>query len=121
MFCLGFGIGAVIITVRKRSVRRLCFYTCLSFCPQGGLQAHIKGRLRGLAGGVSRPIPRGEVERSGWGGGIQAHTQGEVEGFGGGAPDSYPGGRLRGLARVGSPGPGPGWSRPRWEVYPSMH
>ena len=25
----------VIITARKRSLRRLCFYTCLSFCPQG--------------------------------------------------------------------------------------
>ena len=25
------------ITVRKRSLRRLCFYTCLSFCPQGGV------------------------------------------------------------------------------------
>ena len=25
-----------IITVRKRSLRRLCFYTCLPFCSQGG-------------------------------------------------------------------------------------
>ena len=25
-----------IFTVRKRSLRRLCFYTCLSFCSQGG-------------------------------------------------------------------------------------
>ena len=25
-----------IITARKRSLRRLCFYTCLSFCPQEG-------------------------------------------------------------------------------------
>ena len=25
-----------LITARKRSLRRLCFYTCLSFCPQGG-------------------------------------------------------------------------------------
>ena len=25
-----------IITVPKRSLRRLCFYTCLSFCPRGG-------------------------------------------------------------------------------------
>ena len=24
------------VTVRKRSLRRLCFYTCLSFCSQGG-------------------------------------------------------------------------------------
>ena len=26
----------LIFTARKRSLRRLCFYTCLSFCPQGG-------------------------------------------------------------------------------------
>ena len=26
----------IIITTRKQSLRRLCFYTCLSFCPQGG-------------------------------------------------------------------------------------
>ena len=26
---------------RKRSLRRLCFYTCLSFCPQGGVHAGI--------------------------------------------------------------------------------
>ena len=26
----------MIITVRKRSLRRLCFYTCLLFCSQGG-------------------------------------------------------------------------------------
>ena len=25
-----------IFTARKRSLRRLCFYTCLSFCPRGG-------------------------------------------------------------------------------------
>ena len=25
-----------IITARKRSLRRLCFYTCLSFCPREG-------------------------------------------------------------------------------------
>ena len=25
-----------LVTVRKRSLRRLCFYTCLSFSPQGG-------------------------------------------------------------------------------------
>ena len=26
----------LIFTVRKRSLRRLCFYTCLSFCPRRG-------------------------------------------------------------------------------------
>ena len=32
-------VFCVIITARKRSLRRLCFYTCLSFCPQGGLHS----------------------------------------------------------------------------------
>ena len=27
---------SLIFTARKRSLRRLCFYTCLSFCPGGG-------------------------------------------------------------------------------------
>ena len=27
------------ITTRKRSLQRLCFYSCLSFCPQGGCLA----------------------------------------------------------------------------------
>ena len=38
---------------------------------------HPGGSLRGLAGGVSRPTPRGEVEGSGRGG-LQAHTWGDV-------------------------------------------
>ena len=53
-----------IITARKRSLRRLRFYTCLS-----------------VHGGVTRPTPGGgEIEGSGWGspgphsGGLQAHT-----------------------------------------------
>ena len=42
-----------LITVHKRSLRRLCFYTCLSFCPQGvgSPGPHPGGRLRGHAGG----------------------------------------------------------------------
>ena len=63
-----------IITARGRSLRRLCFYTCLSFCPQwgggipaclAGFQAHTKGGSLGGSGlgeGVSRPTPKGEVE-----------------------------------------------------------
>ena len=34
-----------VFTARKRSLRRLCFYRCLSFCPQGG------GDVRGCSGG----------------------------------------------------------------------
>ena len=33
-----------IFTARKRSLRRLCFYTCLSFCPQGGSASVHAGR-----------------------------------------------------------------------------
>ena len=67
---------------------------CQEFCPRGGggsqhaLQVSRPtpggGRLRGLAGGVSRPIPRGEVEGSGWGGR---------------SPGPHPWQKLRGLAR----------------------
>ena len=95
-----------VVTARKRSLRTLCFYTCLSLCPQGGgipaclavLQAHTHGggwgvwwggspgphpggKLRGLARGVSRPRPRGKVEGSGWGG-LQPTPRGDVEGSG---------------------------------------
>ena len=51
-----------IFTARKRSLRRLCFYTCPSVIL--------------FTWGVSRPTPRGDVEGSGRGG-LQAHTQGE--------------------------------------------
>ena len=64
VICSGKNIRDYIITARKRSLRRLCFYTCLSFCSQGGSPG---------------PHPGGEVGRSGPGG-LQAHTQGEVEG-----------------------------------------
>ena len=62
---------ASIFNARKRSLRRLCFYTCLSFCSEGGgcLGPGPGWRLRDLAGGGSRPTPRDEVGGSGWGGG----------------------------------------------------
>ena len=54
----------------------------------GGLQAHINGGVEGYGpGGVSRPIPRGEVGGSGWEvSSLKAHTQGEVGGLAGGSP-----------------------------------
>ena len=96
------------VTARKRSLRRLCFYTCLS----------VHG------GGVSRPIPRGKVEGSGWGGSPGPHG-GEVEGSGweGGFSRPTPGGvsrpTPRGVSRPTPRGecPGPG----RGGVHPSMH
>ena len=33
----------LVITAHKRSLRRLCFYGCLSFCPQGGLPQCMLG------------------------------------------------------------------------------
>ena len=76
----------LLITARKRSLRRLCFYTCLSV--QGGIPACIAGGIpaclaAGLGGvvsqhalQVSRPTPRGEVEGDLARGGLQAHTEG---------------------------------------------
>ena len=43
-----------IITARKRSLRRLCFYTCLSFCPQGCL---VRGGLPQCMLGYHPPGP----------------------------------------------------------------
>ena len=92
----------VIITTFKRSLWRLCFYMCLSFCPQGegcipaclaGLQVHTQGGGWGV-----------------WlGGGLQVHTQ--AGGWGvwllGGWPGPRPGGKLRGLAFGGVTRPTP--------------
>ena len=80
-----------VVTVCKRSLRRLCFYTCLSFCPPGGagvsapvgspgphlggLQAHTWGVSRPTLGGVSRPTPGGGVSRPTPGGCIPACTE----------------------------------------------
>ena len=71
------------ITARKRSLRRLCFYTCLSVIlftgGEGSPGPHAERLLRGLAGGrVSRSTPRGHVEGSGRGspgpGGVSQHA-----------------------------------------------
>ena len=83
------------ITARKRSLQRLCFYTCLSVILfTGGLQAHNQWGGGGLAGGVSRPTPRGR-----WGvwlgRGFQAHTQGEAGGLAKGVSRPTPGGVSR--------------------------
>ena len=33
--------GQQLITARKGNLRRLCFYTCMSFCPQGGVPGQV--------------------------------------------------------------------------------
>ena len=87
------------ITARKRSLQRLCFYTCQSvqggwypsmhcrfLSTEGGgipaciagLQAHTRGggKLRGLAWGVSRPTTGVGKKLRGlaWGGGVSRPT-----------------------------------------------
>ena len=68
-------------------------------CAAGGvcLGPDLGRRLRGLAGGLSMPRPRGEVKGSGWGV-SRPKPRAEVEGSGRGCLCQCPGGRLRGLA-----------------------
>ena len=76
-----------VITTRKRSLRRLYFYMCLSFCPRGGgggggaIPACITGGIQHAlqqvsVRGVFRPTAKGEVEGI-W---SRATAKGEVEG-----------------------------------------
>ena len=83
-YCWYYINATQVVTVCKRSLRRLCFYTCLSFCPPGGgrrclllwgLQAHTWGVSRPTLGGVSRPTPGGGVSRPTPGGCIPACTE----------------------------------------------
>ena len=120
------------ITTRKRSLRRLCFLHlsvshsvhrgvvsqhALQMVSQhalqqgggiqaclAGFQAHTQGEVEGLARGVSRPTPKGEVEGSGWGC-LQAHTRGVSPGPHLGVSGTHQGG-LQAHTRG---------------VYPSMH
>ena len=105
-----------IFNARKRSLRRLCFYTYLSVHRREVVSQHALqvsrptpsgGSLRGLAGGVSRPTPRGGVEGSGLGGVSRSTPRGEVEGSGWGGLQSHSQGSLQ--AHTGG-----------WGVYPSM-
>ena len=139
----------VIFTARKRNLRRLCFYRCLSFCPQGrGCYPSMPcsrspgdGVLSQHALQVSRPTPGGGSSGGCGQGGLQAHTQGgswgdlargvsrptpkgEVEGIClGGVSRPTPKGKLRGICLGGVSRPTPGGSPgPHLVgVYPSMH
>ena len=110
-----------VLTARKRSLRRLCFYTCLSVIlftgGRGGipaclvgLQVHTQRGVEGSGWGVSRSTPGGKLRNltrgslqaqtqgGGWGvwplgRGLQAKTQGEVEGSGQGVYPSMHWGR----------------------------
>ena len=118
--------GLKIFTARKQSLRRLCFYMCLSVlsclsCLAGGIPGCLAG-LQGM-GGVCIPAClagfQAHTQGGAWGvwlgGGLQAHTQGEVEGSGlGGVSRPTPRGEVEGSGQGRSPGPHLG-------VYPSMH
>ena len=75
-----------IINVRKRSLRRLCFYTCLSFCSRGEVSRPRPGGgclPRGCPGpGPGGSLPGGSVQAQAQGcpgpglGGVQAQVQG---------------------------------------------
>ena len=92
-----------LITARKRSLRRSCFYTCLSFCPRGAgwypsmpcrsTDPHPGGRLRGLAwGGSPGPHPGGEAGGSSLGGSPGPHPGGSWGVWPGGSPGPHLGG-----------------------------
>ena len=96
----------LIFTARKRSLRSLCFYTCLSvilFTGGGGVVTQHALQ-------VSRPTSRGEVEGSGLGWSPGPHQRGKLSSLAwGGSPGPHPRGCLQTHTWGGSPGPHPGW------------
>ena len=106
-----------LITARKRSLQRLCFYTCLSvilFTGGGCLGPHPRGSLGGLVRGVSRPTPRGRL-------GVARPTpRGKVGGSGRGDPGPHLGG-CPGPHLGGGWGLWPGGSRPTPRGGVSQH
>ena len=89
-----------LITARKRSLRRLCFYTCLSFCLWGGgcyPSMHCRwypsmpcSRSPGEVGSPG-PHPRGKLR------GIWSVTHSQGGSWEGSGPDPQPRGKLRGM------------------------
>ena len=74
------------ITARKRSLRRLCFYRCLSFCPQGGACVVARG------GGWACKVAHGGACMGAGGGGHAWLLLGGVHGCSQGACVVAPGG-----------------------------
>ena len=124
----------VVITAHKQSLRRLCFYTCLSVHGErwGGIPACLAAGLEGLVSQhalqVSRPAPRGEVEGSGLGGFTRPTPWGGSPGphLGVSRPTSRgvsrptPSGVSRPSSR-GSPGPHPGGLQAHTQGGVSQH
>ena len=59
----------ILLPPANEVVGRLCFYTCLLFCSQGGWYPSMHCRSPG-------PHPGGKLRDLAWGGGLQAHTRG---------------------------------------------
>ena len=100
-----------LITARKRSLRRLCFYTCLSFCP------HWRGWYPSMYCRWHPSMPCSMSQGSGIRAclaGFQSHTQGEVEGSGQGGLQA----NIQGVSR---PTPKGGVSRPTPRGSPGPH
>ena len=94
-------------TARKRSLRRLCFYRCVSVHVGGVIPACIAG---GIPACFAAGLQMGLCGIPAYLAGFQAHTQGgswRGSGWGGGgSPGPHPRGAVEGdQARVGSPGP----------------
>ena len=106
-------IAFYFVTARKRSLRRLCFYTCLSVHRRGVVSQHalqVSSRVYpSMPCGFPGPHPGGSLRV--WLGGLQAHTGGgEVEESGLGGLQAHTGGGSWGVWPGGSPGPHPGGS-----------
>ena len=93
------GGGGVVSQHALQQVSRSGWYPSMPCRFPGPCQG---GKLRGLARGVSKPTPKGEVEGSGLGG-LQAHTRG--------SPNPHLGGPRPKPWRFSRPTPG-GVSRP---------
>ena len=92
-------VGIYIFTACKRSLRRLCFCTCLSFYPRGGCLDLDPGGGWGSGWGVSRPHNQGRLGVWLRVGSAQAHIRGSFPGPHPGSPGPY-----WGVERVSRPG-----------------
>ena len=83
-------------------LRRLCFYTCLSFCSRRGVVSQHALQ-------VSRSTPRGELRGLAWEGVSRPTARGNLRGLacGGFSRPTPRGGKLRGLAWGGFSRPTP--------------
>ena len=101
-----------VFTARKRSLRRLCFYTCLSFCPQGGVPGQVPPWDQVPPSGPGTPPRPGTPP---WDQVPLPGTRYTLQG-----PGTPPGTRYTPLDQVHPTGPGTPWDQysPRDQVHP---